>query len=519
MNPPGGAEKNGVKDIVLLSLTKEWPLSVQQLYDRVLKERPGISYHAAHKACQQLLKGGVLKKEKNNYSIATEWLEKVSTIIDGIKRSYLYNKPFFLPGLKDLRQEGETQTFVFENLAEAETYRKRLQWEYLATSGGKAPYCAISKHLRSPLFASERALNIMNMATRAKSKAFILCSGSTVVDEWCADYYRNQFVRVQTGADCAYTCDTAVLGDIVIQLYLPEQLGAYIDCVYRSVGDIGQINIPEFYRNVYQKKADIKLVVTKNSGIAGQLRQQIVDYFDMKNLAIFDINDTLVEGFLVKDFAEYCHMRGRFNAQSLEAIHVLDAAYKKGELSFTKSSTQILENYAQGVKGQKYDAIAGLAHDFVAEGRVSFFHYSKSLFNMVNSYRWTLGFTKVPQEIVEALRLILPFDEILATRLETRSGIFTGRLEENLASEGAKEAALKGWLRGWKHGVEGSLGFGDSRHDIAFLDRVSLPVALNPKPHLRSYAKRKRWLVFDKEAGYEKIFGYVNAFLHNGTTV
>ena len=183
--------ENGVKDHVVLAIAREWPLTAQQLYERIIKERSDIGYHAVHKCCQQLLKSGVTKREEKGYLISSAWLEKVSAIVDTLKRSYVYNKPLFLPSMKDLSQEGDTRTFTFDNLAEADNYRKRMQWEYLVLDGAKHPYCAMSRHLRSPLFASERSLNIMSMATKAKSNAFIMCAGSTVIDEWCADYYRN----------------------------------------------------------------------------------------------------------------------------------------------------------------------------------------------------------------------------------------------------------------------------------------------------------------------------------------
>jgi phosphoserine phosphatase len=493
-------------------LSQEWPLSVRQLHSKIVQHRSGITYHAVHKAARQLLAQGVLRREKNGYMISIDWIENLAGIIEQIKGNYLYKKPINLPGLMDFKQEGDTQTFIFETLAEAEAYRKRLQWEYLLKKGEKPPYCAMSGHLKSPLVSSERALNLLNTAKKANSEAYVIVSGNTPLDEWCADYYRNNLISVQTGVPCAEKCDVMILGDVVTQLYMPPRLQKYTDQIYHTIRDRSAINDQEFYRIVYNTKAEVKFVVIKNPAIAEQLRQQVLSNFRRERLSIFDINDCLVDGFLVKDFADYLLMRESFDRACDEAIKLAWSQYKKGALDYEKASNLVLENFALGLRGQQVKKIEQLAQEFVDEGRVPLFKYSRKVFNIAKSYTRTVAITKVPM-LAEAMKPIFPFDFILSAKLEAKDGIYTGKMEGSLSGRTKKAAALKAWMGKNKLSLKGSMGFGDSQHALGFLSAVDYPVVLNPTPELLKVAKKSKWAIHMPGDETEKLLAEIKKIL------
>jgi len=497
--------KNRVKNIITLELTKKWPMSAKELYDIVVKQRDGITYHAVHKAATQLVEQGVLEREGGKYLINHKWVENVKNMLDVIKHSYLSAKPLFLPGLKNFTKESETKTFIFENLEKADNYKKRLQWEYLMNEGEKTPYCSIINHPRSPLFAGERALNIMSLAQKAKSHAFILIEGNTPIDEWCADYYRNEYVKVQTNFNPAESCETAVLGDIIVQIYIPEWFRKQMNSFYQETADVSDVNIAELY-SIYRRNAEIRLVIIKNKYMAKQLTSKIMENFKRDKLAIFDVNGTLVEGFLVTDFAEYFTLRGVFNPKIMEEIKILDRAYKQGEISFTASSKKIIEKYSEGLAGQKVEDIKKAAEDFVHEGRLPLFHYSKKLFNRVNSYYKTLIITKGTPEIAEAFKSIFPYDYALTSVLGIKDGKYTGKVSRNLAGKGNKEKVLIKWLHDQKADINSSLGFGDSHHDVSFLERVRFPFAIKPTKKLKAISKERGWKIYFEDINDKSIF-------------
>jgi len=491
-----------LKEQILVELCQsQKAMSTQELHGLVEKSRRGISYHAVHKAAKKLLGAGVLERQGRGYTISKVWVERVTAQLEAIRHNYLYSNPVHLPGLKEFKGEADTSAFVFENLEEADNYRKQLQWEYLVSKGAKQPFCAMSWHLRSPLFASERALNIMNMATKARSEAFIIVAGSTPIDEWCADYYRGPFVKVQTGIPCAKTCDTMVLGDTVVQLYLPLELKQRIESVYCSVSNVAELNIPEFYKRVYREAHDVKLVVIRNPEIAQQLRRQIMAHFNFDRVAFFDINGTLIDGFIVKLFAEYLTLNGKFNKARWEEMALLRKAQKKGEVAYDRYIARILELYAEGLKGQHVDEVEELARRFVDEGRVPLFRPSRRLFNWVNSYYKIITITKTTEEMVEALQGIFAFDDVIASQLEVKDGKYTGKIKRMVASKAAKAKAFSAWLKSTNMSLKGSLAFGDMWHDFVFMEHVEKPVLLGDLDQKDiAFAKRRKWLIFDRNA-------------------
>jgi len=491
-----------VKEQLMLELGQsQKALNVQELHTRIEKIRRGISYHAVHKAAKNLLKAGVVERQDKGYVLSKMWLEKASTYLESIRHNYLYDRPIKLPGMKEFKEEDDTRIFVFENLEEADTYRKQLQWEYLVSKGAKQPFCAMSCHLRSPLFASERALNIMNMATKARSKAFMIVAGNTPIDEWCADYYRNQFVHVQAGVQCAQACDTMVLGDTVVQLYLPFELKQYIESVYLSSQNVSDINIPEFYKRVYREMHDIKLVLIKNPEIAQQLQQQIMKNFDFDKVAFFDVNGTLVDSFLPRIFAEYLAFNDKFDKEKWHQMQMMRTAEKQGTVAHDRYISKTLQLYAEGLKGQSVEEIKTMANKFVEEGRIPLFGTSRRLFNWVSSHYKTIAITKTPEEIMEALQGVFAFDDVLAAQLEVKDGKYTGKMKRTLASKADKTKAFKEWLSKTQTNLDGSIGFGNLSHDFSFLEQVTKPVLVgNPDAESIRVAKRRRWLVFNESS-------------------
>ncbi|MDD5656880.1 MAG: HAD-IB family phosphatase, partial [Elusimicrobia bacterium] len=95
-------------------------------------------------------------------------------------------------------------------------------------------------------------------------------------------------------------------------------------------------------------------------------------------------------------------------------------------------------------------------------------------------------------ETAEPAREFLGMDDVLATRVEVRNGIYTDRLLTTLHTRAGKGEAIDAYLR--KRGRERPfLAFGDSTGDIPMLERARFPVALNPNEELRQEAGLRGW--------------------------
>jgi len=85
--------------------------------------------------------------------------------------------------------------------------------------------------------------------------------------------------------------------------------------------------------------------------------------------------------------------------------------------------------------------------------------------------------------------------EICATKLETRDGVWTGRIIGEHMSGRAKAAAIRASAARHDLALAESYAYGDSFADLPMLETVGHPVAVNPQARLARIARRRRWPV------------------------
>ena len=505
--------KNSVKSHAINILSQEWPLNVRKLHTKVEVYRPGVSYHAVHKVVQQLLEDGVLKQEKAGYMLNVDWLSAIIELITSVKSRHSSKNSLDLPKLSQLH-EGESRTFTFENLVEADKYRKQLQWEYL-TGDAQFPYCATALHLRTPVVKSEAAMDTLSKASISDTDCYIAVEGDTPVDEWCADYYNNTNVRVQTAAKHGSKCEIMVIGDAFTQLHLPEHILKKMEEMYTRAKDLSELNISEFYREIYQAPSQIKFTVSRNADIANQLRRQILAHFETNKFAFCDIENTLVDGRFIIEAIGHLNKNNLFNEKGNELLKAMQL-FARGKTDRSKFVPLALKMYASAIKGQSAKAVQKALNEFCEEhGHRFIFKHASRAFSTLRAKRRVVAITAFPEEIVLALRSKLAFDGALCTQLEITNGKYTGRITKNLGIPGAKREEFEAWLKKTGRNLEGSVGLGDSVDDIGFLERTSFPIAVNPDAQLAKVARCNKWFVFDGK-DQSRLLAYVKKTLKGG---
>ncbi|QSB14779.1 HAD-IB family hydrolase [Natronosporangium hydrolyticum] len=87
------------------------------------------------------------------------------------------------------------------------------------------------------------------------------------------------------------------------------------------------------------------------------------------------------------------------------------------------------------------------------------------------------------------------FDEVVASRLHTRDGRYSGFLESPPLVGEARAAWLRRYAQTAGVSLTDSYAYGDSYSDRPLLAAVGNPVAVNPDPQLYRHARRHRWAV------------------------
>jgi HAD superfamily hydrolase (TIGR01490 family) len=98
------------------------------------------------------------------------------------------------------------------------------------------------------------------------------------------------------------------------------------------------------------------------------------------------------------------------------------------------------------------------------------------------------------QEIVDVLAADLGFDGALGTTCEVHGGVYTGRPLRSCHGE-AKADAVRELATLENLDLTASTAYSDSLSDLAFLEAVGNPVAVNPDRGLRRIADKRGWPV------------------------
>jgi alcohol-forming fatty acyl-CoA reductase len=87
------------------------------------------------------------------------------------------------------------------------------------------------------------------------------------------------------------------------------------------------------------------------------------------------------------------------------------------------------------------------------------------------------------------------FDDVICARLGVEDGRFTGRMEELPPIGEARANVLEDYVEAHGISLAESVAYADSTSDLALLEAVGFPVAVNPEARLASIARRRGWLV------------------------
>ncbi|MFY0991046.1 HAD family hydrolase [Halomonas sp. C05BenzN] len=89
----------------------------------------------------------------------------------------------------------------------------------------------------------------------------------------------------------------------------------------------------------------------------------------------------------------------------------------------------------------------------------------------------------------------LGVDELIAVEPEVVDGRYTGRVEGIPSYREGKVKRLEAWLADKEITLDDAWFYSDSHNDLALLELVDHPVAVDPDPTLREVAERKGWKI------------------------
>ena len=219
---------------------------------------------------------------------------------------------------------------------------------------------------------------------------------------------------------------------------------------------------------------------------------------DLKIASLFDIDGTLMSGLVIVSFPYFLEKRNLFDKEVLKEFDSLIGQYKTGTISYRELGTEIPKQYAIGIQGQKPEDIKEASNDFLETQKNNVYDFSKNLISFTKKTGSAIAITGSPIEPMTAMNRIYGFDEIYATEVEIKNKTYTEKLIQNMVLKETKEKTIFDLKEKYGFDLKNSFGFGDTEQDLAILENVGHPIALNPNNELKDVCIKRNWPFFNK---------------------
>ena len=209
-------------------------------------------------------------------------------------------------------------------------------------------------------------------------------------------------------------------------------------------------------------------------------------------LALFDLDNTLLSDD--SDFLWGCFLteKGLVDKTSYdEANQHFYAEYKQGTLD-------IFEFLAFSLKPLTQFSMQELSvlHNEFMEKHIKSVMTPKGI-KQIQQHRdkgdFIVIITATNSFVTAPIAKAFKVDQLIATEPEIIDGRYTGRVAGTPCFQGGKITRLKQWLESTSYNLQNSTFYSDSHNDLALLELVSRPVAVDPDEQLKTTALERNW--------------------------
>ncbi len=242
------------------------------------------------------------------------------------------------------------------------------------------------------------------------------------------------------------------------------------------------------------ERGRVRTSPTKSTGPDRQTRMRTAVLSPDRHLAVFDLEHTLIASNVVDSYAWLASRHMDTDGRVGFVADLLGAAPRWLSLD-RRDRGDFLRSFYRRYDGASVEEVQrdawDLFHEFLLPrsfpaGIARVRHHRRL------GHR-TLLITGALDLVVEPLRPL--FDDVVCARLTQRDGVFTGRLAELSPIGEARASLLDRYATEHGLSLDQSVAYADASSDLAMLEAVGYPVAVNPDARLAAIARRRGWLV------------------------
>src|SRR5581483_11609034 len=147
-----------------------------------------------------------------------------------------------------------------------------------------------------------------------------------------------------------------------------------------------------------------------------------------KSIALFDIDNTMYEGFSYFELLEKQTNEGLISVQALDNAKTSMQKYKAKLQDYETTIVELLDIYAAGLKGKSYDDVLESTKQFYRNSE-KFFPYTKPTIEELQDSHDIALVTGEPQFVAEAVAELFGLKSYYCTEYGVQSGVFTGNVK------------------------------------------------------------------------------------------
>ncbi len=235
---------------------------------------------------------------------------------------------------------------------------------------------------------------------------------------------------------------------------------------------------------------------------AAEVEQALRTLPDPTAAAFFDVDNTIMVGASMFHFAKGLAARKFFTSRDLAGFIWKQLRFRLGG-EYAGDIADARESALAFVAGKHIDEIVSVSQEIYDENMADkIWSGSRALAQLhldAGQRVWLV--TATPVELAQIIADRLGLTGALGTRAETRDGVYTGHLVDQVLHGQAKADAVRRLAEDEGLDLARCAAYSDSINDLPMLSMVGRAVAVNPDSALRAEARSRGWEIRDFRTG------------------
>ena len=260
------------KDFVITILSKEWPLSLKNIYNKIKKGYGySASYQSVYKAVKELVEEQTLIEKDKKYILNISWIKDLQSFTDIVETNYYAKERLeTFGGIKDSNKGTNNTILEFETIFDAEKYLYYFTKINLLKKE-KETICWYNINEWRPTLYLRSEYNYYKRLIKRGHRCYILCSGESEIEKSAKEFYKTINVSFKFSSD-RMVSNIIAFSDYVIQIFIPEDFLKKIQIALKEKN-------PNKLISILESKSSVKVIISKDNQLANLMKDKIISKF------------------------------------------------------------------------------------------------------------------------------------------------------------------------------------------------------------------------------------------------